>query len=69
MLTGFEGLKPPQGPFHLKPHIKIVDLDKYIDTNLNRMLAHWGDPFNTTFVNSFLALQDLKNYLCSNSEG
>jgi hypothetical protein len=69
MLASFEGLNPPKGPFFLKPHIKVVDLEKYIDTNLTRMVAQWADPFNTTFVNAFLALQDLKNYLCSNSNG
>jgi hypothetical protein len=63
MLKWFEGRQLPAGRLKISAWATITDANKYFQTQELRMRAHFPNPFCPVFVNAYLALQNLKNFI------
>jgi hypothetical protein len=62
LIKSFEGRTLPAVPFKLKPWATILDVQKYVSTNM-AVLGGTDNPFSRPYVAAYLRLNDLKIYI------
>lgn len=59
----FEGRELPPSPLKLNRWALILDVEKYIDVQRERLERLKKDPFNCVYIGSYYLLFDLKKYI------